>query len=261
MISCNTTHRTAAQIGRYGVPIIVAPGTLCASLYFVARHAKITGHWQTRLYGRTLRASRSSSGAPAARSGSATRHGGWRFPSRRLPQHVERRRQVQRFPVPIGGGRMRTDADAGCRQTRVGRRQRRPLPARRRWLRRQRHAVRAQELELPSGVSYHLKALFVHPRGGGTDSRVPSSAAGSPRRRPSAPRGGRRSGGSCSRETGTGYDRGPAGRGAGRSGPRASCDRPRAPRRRRRGAAPRGRHRRKRGGPPPCPRADHLPAR
>ena len=117
----------------------------------VARHAKIPGHLQTRQWRwyrsarqgcRRLRASRRS-GAPAARSGSATRHGGRRCPSRRLPQHLERRRQVQRFPVPVGGGGMGTDADAGCRQTRVGGRQRLPLPAYRRWLRRQRHPVRA----------------------------------------------------------------------------------------------------------------------
>ena len=58
---------------------------------------------------------------------------------------------------------MRADADAGGRQPRIGRRQRRPLPARRRWLRRQRHAIRAQEPELPvGGVRCHLKALLVH---------------------------------------------------------------------------------------------------
>ena len=57
---------------------------------------------------------------------------------------------------------MGTDADTGFRQPRVGRRQRRPLPAYRRWLRRQRHAVRTQEAELPIRVGDHLKPLFVH---------------------------------------------------------------------------------------------------
>ena len=57
---------------------------------------------------------------------------------------------------------MGTDADAGCCQTCVGRCQRRPLPAHRRWLRRQRHPVRAQEAELPIGVGDNPKAFFVH---------------------------------------------------------------------------------------------------
>ena len=81
---------------------------------------------------------------------------------RRLPQHVQRRRQVQRLPVPLGRGGVRADADAGCRQPRVGRRQRRPCPAWHWRLCRQRCAVRAQEPELPFRVSRnHPQAPFV----------------------------------------------------------------------------------------------------
>ena len=69
------------------------------------------------------------------------------------PQHVERRRHFQRFTIPFGGSGLRTDGDAGRRQPRHGRRQRRPgtLPLRRRRHRRQRYAIRAQELEPPCG--------------------------------------------------------------------------------------------------------------
>ena len=63
-------------------------------------------------------------GCCAAQSGTSARRG-----RRRLPQQVERRTQVERLPVPLGGGGVGADADAGCRQPRVGRRQRSPFPA------------------------------------------------------------------------------------------------------------------------------------
>ena len=47
----------------------------------------------------------------AGPSGSvAARRGNRRFPNLRLPQHVERRRQVQRFAIPLGGSGVRTRA-------------------------------------------------------------------------------------------------------------------------------------------------------
>ena len=85
-------------------------------------------------------------------------------PGLRLPQHVERRCHVQPLPLPLGGSSVRIDADPGRLQARHGRRQRLPgtLPARRRRHRRQRLAIRAQELELPRAVRDHLKALLMH---------------------------------------------------------------------------------------------------
>ena len=107
---------------------------------------------------RTLRpaavaARRRLEGPPRATAAGASRAGGC---------HSTSSAAVRFSDSPYQSGVAVWGPYAGCRQTRVGRRQRRPLPARRRWLRRQRHAVRAQEPELPGGVSYHLKALFVH---------------------------------------------------------------------------------------------------
>ena len=113
----------------------------------------------------------------------------------------------------------------------------------------------------PVGVSYHLKALFVHRAVVETTAENQVLQPGLPAVGPVHDVVGVAAAGSCSRGTGTGCDRGPAGRGAGRSGPPASCDRCQGPRPRRRGAAPRGRHRRQGGAQPPCPGADRRPAR
>ena len=93
------TLQVTAQALRRDARVTLLPAT--RRFLVTCKPASAGGIRSARQGCRTLRASRSS-GAPAARSGTATRHGGRRFPSRRLPQHFERRRQVQRFPVPIG---------------------------------------------------------------------------------------------------------------------------------------------------------------
>ena len=139
---------------------------------------------------------------------------------RQFPQHVERRRQVQRLPIPVGGWRYAHR----CRS-------RQPPTA-------HRSAPAAPPASTPplaapatarrpgagTGTARRRRRLSPEsppraPRDDGSDTAAPDCAAACRRRRPSAPRGGRRSGGSCSRGTGTGYHRGRAGRDAERSGP------------------------------------------
>ena len=79
-----------------------------------------------------------------------------------VPKHVERRRQVERLPVPLRRRRMRADRDPRLPQPRLGRLQRRPLPARCHRHRRQRRTIRPPEHKLPIRARDHLKPLLVH---------------------------------------------------------------------------------------------------